>query len=159
MLNTAAADGWADRIVLLVKAAIGSEMAPLRERLAVLESKSAVPGPAGPAGPAGPTGPAGADGFGCDDITATQDPNASRLITLAFKRGDQTRTIGTLRLQTPRYCGIYEGGKAYAPGDQVTHKGSQWHCHTATSAIPGDGASGWTLQVKCGRDGKDAGGK
>jgi Carbohydrate binding domain. len=123
----------------------------LRERTAVMETRAYIPGPPGK------DGAAGSDGFSCDEMTAVQDPTDARLVTLAFRRGEQVKTIGTLRLNTPQYCGTYEDGKAYTPGDQVTHRGSQWHCNAATSARPGDGAAGWTLQVKCGRDGKDAG--
>lgn len=169
MNKTEFAETLADRVTLTIKAALApvqaqhanlharllmmeaqvNELGPLRERVAVTEAKSAVPGPAGPAGKDG------VDGFSADELQAIQDPSDDRLITLQFKRGDMTKTIGTLRLQTPRYCGTYEDGKAYVPGDQVTHKGCQWHCHTATSGKPGEGVSGWTLQVKCGRDGKD----
>jgi len=123
----------------------------LRERLAVTETRSFIPGPPGK------DGANGADGLSCDELVATQDPSDDRLITLAFRRGEQVKAIGTLRLSTPRYLGTYEDGKAYTPGDQVTHRGSQWHCNTATSARPGEGASGWILQVKAGRDGRDAG--
>lgn len=134
---------------LQAMAAQVNEIGTLRERVAVTEVKAMQPGPPGPAGKDG------TDGFTADELQAIQDPADDRLITLQFKRGDQLKTVGTLRLQTPRYCGLYEDGKGYVPGDQVTHKGCQWHCHTATSARPGEGASGWTLQVKCGRDGKD----
>jgi hypothetical protein len=159
-----------DRFVLFVKAALAplqtqcaalelrckmletqlADLGTLRERVAVTEARAPVPGPSGPAGTDG------VDGFSCDELTATQDPSDERLITLAFRRGEHVKTIGTLRLCTPRYCGVYEELKAYTPGDQVTYRGSQWHCHTATSAKPGEGVNGWTLQVKCGRDGKDA---
>lgn len=169
MNKTEFAETLADRVTLTIKAALApvqaqcaamdarmqslaaqvNELGSLRERVAVTEARSPVPGPPGPAGKDG------TDGFSADDLQAIQDPADDRLITLQFKRGDQLKTIGTLRLQTPRYCGTYEEGKAYVPGDQVTHKGCQWHCHTATSARPGEGVSGWTLQVKCGRDGKD----
>jgi hypothetical protein len=162
-----AAEQLADRIALLVKAALApvqaqvatleqrckqyeaqlSDLGMLRERVAVTEARAPL---------AGTPGPPGADGFSCDELTATQDPDDDRLITLAYRRDGQTKTIGTLRLSSPRYCGVYDETKGYSPGDQVTFKGSQWHCHTATSARPGDGASGWTLQVKCGRDGRDA---
>ena len=155
-----------DRLVLFVKAALAplqatcaaldvrcktletqlTDLGGLRERVAVTEARAPVPGPTGPAGADG------ADGFSADELTATQDPSDERLITLAFRRGDHVKTIGTLRLTTPRYCGVYEELKAYAPGDQVTHKGSMWHCHTATSARPGEGVTGWILQVKAGKD-------
>jgi hypothetical protein len=124
-----------------------TDLGALRERVAVTEARAPL---------AGIPGPPGQDGFSCDEIIATQDAADERLVTLAYRRGDQTKTIGTLRLSTPRYCGVYDETKGYSPGDQVTYRGSQWHCHTATSARPGEGVTGWTLQVKCGRDGKDA---
>jgi hypothetical protein len=162
-----AAEQLADRIALLIKASLApmqaqvaaleqrcktyetqlADLGVLRERVAVTEARSPL---------AGPPGPPGSDGFTPDELTATQDPADERLVTLAYRRGDQVKTIGTLRLSTPRYCGIYDETKGYTTGDEVTYKGSQWHCHTATSARPGEGASGWTLQVKCGRDGRDA---
>lgn len=165
-LSADAAKAMADQVALFVKAALAPMQAQcialelrckmlegqlvdlgiLRERVAVTEARAPL---------AGPAGPAGADGFSCDELTATQDPTDDRLITLAYRRGEQTKTIGTLRLSTPRYCGVYDEVKSYSPGDQVTYRGSQWHCHTATSTKPGEGAHGWTLQVKCGRDGKD----
>ena len=171
--NTATAEALADRVALILAAALGplkaqcaaletrckayeTELAglgALRERVAVSEARPYEPGPPGPAGPAGRDG---LDGFTLDELTATQDAEDERLITLAYRRGDETKTIGVLRLSTPRYCGVYDEHKSYAAGDQVTYRGSQWHCHTATSARPGDGATGWTLAVKCGRDGKDA---
>jgi hypothetical protein len=161
------AEQMADRIALLIKATIApmqaqvaaleqrckayetqlADLGVLRERVAVTEARAPL---------AGPPGPPGADGWSPDDLVATQDPDDDRLITLAYRRDGQVKTIGTLRLSTPRYCGVYDFAKSYSPGDQVTYQGSQWHCHTATSARPGDGVTGWTLQVKCGRDGRDA---
>src|SRR5262245_46529796 len=88
-----------------------NEIGQLRERVAVTEARSPIPGPAGP------PGKDGADGLSVDDLQAVQDPADDRLITLQYKRGDQTKTFGTLRLMTPRYLGTYEQGKGYAPGD------------------------------------------
>ena len=123
-----------------------ADLGVLRERVAVTEARAPIPGP---------PGPSGADGWSPDDLVATQDADDDRLVTLAYRRGDQVKTFGTLRLTTPRYCGVWDEAKGYHVGDQVTYQGSQWHCHTATSARPGEGASGWTLQVKCGRDGRN----
>lgn len=54
------------------------------------------------------------------------------------------------------YCGVFVAGKTYEKGDCVTYAGSLWHCDAdATTTRPGDGAPGWTLTVKRGRDGKD----
>jgi hypothetical protein len=168
--SAALADALADRLALHVQRAVAplqasyaaldlrckmletqvaaqvAELGPLRERVAVAEARAPLPGP---------PGPPGVDGWTPDEITATQDADDDRLVTLSYRRGEQVKTIGTLRLSTPRYCGVYDETKGYTAGDQVTYKGSQWHCHTATSARPGEGASGWVLQVKCGRDGRD----
>ena len=120
------------------------DVAGLRERVAAAEARPPLPGPPGK------DGAPGLDGFSADEITAVQDPDDERVITLAFRRGDQTKTIGTLRLSTPRYCGVFDTTRAYLPGDQVTHKGALWHCHTPTRAIPGGADDGWQLQVKRG---------
>ena len=56
-----------------------------------------------------------------------------------------------------RYVGIYDGTKAYEPGDLVTYAGSTWHCNEPTTTTPREyaGAQAWTLCVKKGRDGRD----
>lgn len=134
-------DAVADAVALMVKTAI----APIVERLAVLETKATraidttdlavlradldarlgalaaekIPGPPGPAGPPGADGLAGKDG-------------AAGL----------------------RYLGVYVDGKAYELGDVVTWAGSAWHCHDTTTAKPGNGGA-WQLIVKAGRDGRD----
>jgi hypothetical protein len=118
-----------------------------RERLAAVEVRPLIPGPAGKDG---------ADGFTVDELLATQDPTDDRIVTLSYRRGEITKSFATLRLATPRYCGVYDMGRGYSAGDRVTFKGSEWHCHTDTNARPGEGAAGWTLAVKCGRDGRDA---
>ena len=126
---------------LAVLKALLPDVGTLRERLAVVEARPPVPGP---------PGPAGADGFGCDELVATQDGDDDRVITLAYRRGEMTKALGVVRLSTPRFCGVWERDRAYLPGDQVTHKGGLWHCHTPTRMTPGDGTDGWQLQVKRG---------
>ena len=122
----------------------------LRERMAVTETRSFIPGPAGK------DGTDGADGFSCDDLVAAQDPADPQLVTLSYRRGEQQKTIGTLRLTVPTYTGTFKDGLTYTKGQMVTDRGSMWFCHTDTAARPGDGVTGWTLAVKCGRDGKDS---
>lgn len=122
-------------------AALREDVAALRERLAVAEARPPVPGP---------PGAPGADGFTPDEITVAQDPDDERIITLGYRRGEQTKSIGSVRLTAPRYCGVYDKARGYLPGDQVTHAGALWHCHTPTHAKPGDG-DGWQLQVKRGQ--------
>lgn len=55
-----------------------------------------------------------------------------------------------------RYRGVYDETKAYEAGDVVTWGGSAWHCDGAGTTKPADGAKGWQLIVKKGRDGKGA---
>ncbi|MDF2810407.1 MAG: hypothetical protein K0S56_1438 [Microvirga sp.] len=55
-----------------------------------------------------------------------------------------------------KYFGVWQAANAYSRGALVTHKGSMWHANTDTSREPGEGKD-WTLAVKSGRDGKDAG--
>jgi hypothetical protein len=128
-------------------AALVPDVATLRERVAAAEARPPVPGPPGPAGADGRDG---ADGFTPDEITVAQDPADERILSLAYRRGEVTKGIGTLRLTTPRYCGVYERERGYLPGDQVTHAGGLWHCYAPTRSKPGDG-EGWTLQVKRGQ--------
>jgi hypothetical protein len=123
-------------------AAIEPVLGTLRERLAVSEARPPVPGP---------PGPAGADGVSLDELTVSQDPDDERIVTLGCHRGAQTKTLGTLRFTIPRYCGTYEEGRVYSPGDQVTQAGGLWHCHATTRSKPGTGGDGWTLQVKRGQ--------
>jgi hypothetical protein len=65
--------------------------------------------------------------------------------------------LGELEKRRMRYCGVWRRGTQYDEGALCTHKGSMWHCSQLTKAEPGKGSSAWTLCVKRGRDGKDAG--
>jgi hypothetical protein len=122
-----------------------------RERLAAVEARPAIPGPAGA------DGAPGADGFTVDEMIATVDPGDDRLVTLSYRRGEVTKPILSFRLGVPSYCGLFENGHTYERGDLVTLAGCVWHCNAATSRErPGNGSKDWTLAVKCGRDGKDA---
>jgi hypothetical protein len=123
------------------------DVGPLRERVAVVETRAPVPGPPGPAGRDG------VDGIGFDDLGVTQRDDRSFTITAA--RGDVVKEIGTASFALDIYRGVWLEGRAYDPGDGVTWAGSEWHCHTATTTKPGDGSKAWTLKVKRGRDGKD----
>jgi len=61
------------------------------------------------------------------------------------------------QLATPEYVGVFKESGAYEPGDMVSWAGSTWHCDEPKGLKPGVADSGWTLAVKKGRDGKDAG--
>lgn len=119
----------------------------VRERLAVVETRAAVPGPPGP------PGHDGSDGVGFDDLGVTQ--RDERSFTITATRGDVIKEIGTAHFSLELYRGVWVEGRTYEPGDGVTWAGSEWHCATPTTTKPGDGSKAWTLKVKRGRDGKD----
>lgn len=125
-------------------------IAAVSERVAVVEVRAQVPGPAGTDGQDGKDG---ADGLGFDDLVAVQQDDRS--FTIKAMRGDRVKDIGTARFPVQIQRGVYVDGKSYEPGDMVTWAGSQWHCNEATNTKPGDGLKAWTLVVKRGRDGKD----
>jgi len=55
------------------------------------------------------------------------------------------------------YRGVWEFGRTYLEGDQVTWAGSQWIARATTTDRPdetGMGARTWVLSAKRGRDGK-----
>jgi|SRR6478609_2252143 len=90
---------------------------------------------------------------GADGITPTfiDAEFIGRTLRLSFD-GDRTCEF---QLATPEYAGVFKDGTAYEPGDMVTWGGSLWHCDKATTDKPGPDS--WSLAVKKGRDGKDAG--
>jgi len=124
----------------------GVDLAALRERLAVLETRQPVPGPPGRDGLDGQDG---ADGLRVDDLAASFD--GDRTLTLTLQAGTRTKAIPVV-LPIPRWQGVYTPARAYQPGDLVTWEGSAWHCQQPTSSKPGDGAAAWRLMVKRGRD-------
>lgn len=131
------------------------DIGSLRERMAVLETKAPVAGPAGADGKPGRDGldgKDGADGLGFDDLAVDFDHD--RTLSLTFQRGLQKKTFPVV-LPYLKHQGIYQDGRTYEFGDVVTWAGSQWHCNDTTTAKPGEGAKAWTLVVKRGRDGKD----
>jgi hypothetical protein len=123
------------------------ELAAVRERLAVVETRAPVPGPPGA------DGVNGQDGLGFDDLGVDFDGN--RTLTLHFTCGDQTKSFA-IELPFLKWQGTYRGTTAYRPGDVVTWAGSAWHAKEATMEPPGEGSKAWTLMVKRGRDGRDA---
>jgi hypothetical protein len=119
------------------------DVASLRERLAVLETRAPVPGPPGL------DGRDGVDGLQLDDLTASFD--GDRTLTLTLQAGTQTKSI-PITLPIPRWQGVYTDGRAYQVGDLVTWEGSAWHCQQATRSRPSDHGAAWRLMVKRGRD-------
>jgi hypothetical protein len=127
--------------------ALKDDLAAVRERVAVVEVRQPMPGPAGPAGRDG------VDGVGFDDLIVEHD--GERAFTFKCLRGEVVKVLGTFTIPVPLYRGVWVDGRGYEPGDNVTRDGSEWHCHTPTTTKPGDGSKAWTLKVKRGRDGKD----
>jgi hypothetical protein len=118
----------------------------LRERVAVLEVRGLIPGPAGQ------DGKDGTDGLGFEDLSV--DFDGDRTLALKFERGTVKKTFPIV-LPFLRYEGVFIDGKSYDVGDVVTWAGSTWNCQEPTTTKPGEGSSHWKLMVKRGRDGKD----
>jgi hypothetical protein len=133
-------------------AELSKELGGLRERLAAVEVKPLIPGPAGQDGAAGA---AGADGLGFDELAVER--RGERAIAVLARREGHTKEIGVLAFAWPAYRGVYVPGATYEPGDLVTWGGSVWHCDQATTSRPEtpSGAAAWTLAIKRGRDGRD----
>jgi hypothetical protein len=134
-------------------AAFTNELGALRERVAVVEVRQPVPGPAGKDGADGVRGKDGADGLSFGDLSLLQEDE--RTVVVRATRGDSVKELGTVTFPVDIYRGVYQDGKTYARGDGVTWAGSEWHCHEPTTTKPGDGSKAWTLKVKRGRDGRD----
>ena len=125
------------------------ELGDVRERIAVLEVRAPIPGPPGA------DGKDGIDGLGFDDLMVEHDGERGFIFKLS--RGERVREVGRVSIPLMLYRGLYTPGRAYEPGDVVTHGGSLWHCHKATTTRPetAEGAEFWRLSVKRGDKGKD----
>ena len=130
-------------------AELTKDVGAVRERVAVVEVRAQVPGPAGKDGL---NGKDGVDGLGFDDLAV--DFDGDRTLALRFARDGVTKSF-PVTLPFQRFTGVYQDGKSYTQGDTVTWAGSTWHCQEATATKPGDGSKSWQLCVKRGRDGKD----
>ena len=49
-----------------------------------------------------------------------------------------------------KFCGTFQGGTAYHPGDAVVHQSALWICKAATSGTPSKDFVGWQLALKRG---------
>lgn len=92
---------------------------------------------------------------GKDGITPTfiDAEFEGRTLRLKFD-GDR---VCEFKMALPEYVGVFKDGETYETGDMVSWAGSTWHCDEPKGLKPGVPESGWTLAVKKGRDGKDAG--
>ncbi len=153
-----------------------NDIAALRERVAVMESRAPIPGPLGPIGPAGEkgdrgdAGPAGApgldgkdgadglngkdgaDGFGLEDFEETLEEDG-RVIVRRYGQGERVKEFKH-RVPALIYRGVFVHGKAYESGDAVTFGGCVWIAKQDTSDKPGEGPTGWQMAVKTGREGR-----
>jgi len=131
-------------------AALAKDLAIVRERVAVVEVRQPVPGPAGERGENGTDGRNGT----VDELRLKCVPVTERSFQLYAGDGVPIEG-GLLELPIDIYRGVYQDGKTYERGDGVTWAGSAWHCNEPTTTKPGDGSRAWTLRVKRGRDGRD----
>jgi hypothetical protein len=134
----------------LALADVSAVLGIARERLASLEARAPVAGPAGQDGAPGAPGRDGTDGLGLEEFSAAYD-DESRTLTLALERGAVRKTVPIVLAGLPRYVGVYVAGASYAAGDLATWAGSTWYCKTATVTKPGESPA-WQLMVKAGRD-------
>jgi hypothetical protein len=131
------------------------DLGALRDRLATVELKGAIPGPQGPPGKDGRDGRDGLDGMTLEHVTGEMEDDRIWVMR-AGVGGGQVKEIARVTGEWMLYRDVWKAGQPYERGDVVTRGGSMWHCNvTGTSAMPGDGSKDWTLAVKCGRDGKD----
>ncbi len=130
----------------------GAVGAPGADGAAGRDGKDGRDGLAGKDGRDGLNGKDGLDGLGFDDLTFALGEDL-RTLSLKFTRGDKVKAFD-VAIPLPLYRGVFESGTTYAPGDVVTKGGSMWFAKESTSAIPGEGVTGWTLCVKQGREGK-----
>ena len=98
----------------------------------------------------------GTDGLGFDELTV--DPEiVERTLTIRLRRGDVEKVCPVRMRGLVLYRGVYEAGRPYEEGDQVTYAGSCWIAKRVTTDTPAEhGAErAWQLATKRGRDGKD----
>lgn len=95
-------------------------------------------GEAGPAGEPGPAGERGADGLvSAEEVERIVEARVAVL---------QTRTLADA------FRGVYRSGERYERGALAVWDGSLWLALADTLDKPGDGAAGWQLVTKRGRD-------
>lgn len=154
--DTAALTDVRERLMAVEKRAaddtLHRDMSVIREKVAVLEVKAPVPGPAGRDGHDGRDGKDGADGVGFDDVDEHIEDDG-RVLVRKHRAGERVKEF---RHKTgfAIYRGVYQQGRTYEFGDMTTWAGAMWHANETTTDKPGD-SKAWTLTVKKGRDGRD----
>ncbi len=149
-------------------------MSGVSERIAVLETKERLQGPAGPAGPRGEPGENGRDGLpgvpglpgrdGFDGKNGAQGLNGKDGLgfdewslrsddTGIYLRLEKNGRVKEHRLPALYDRGVWKSSTAYHKGDAVTWNSSLWIAQDDTNDKPGSGATAWRLSVK-GQEGK-----
>lgn len=103
----------------------------------------------------GSPGENGRDGLSASDVDINVLDDG-RTLEFSLTQGDTIHAF-EIAFPFPIYQGVFEEERTYVPGDMVTWGGSMWHCDDPKGLKPGAPESGWTLAVKVGRPGKDAG--
>lgn len=67
------------------------------------------------------------------------------------------KRIEALEAGCTKYAGVWQRPAAYARGTFVTHGGSMWHANEDTAGAEPGKSNAWTLAVKAGKDGRNAG--
>lgn len=124
--------------------------ADVQARLAAVEARPVVPGPAGADGAPGADGKDGADGLTMGDLVLEQ--LSEREVLVKAVAGERVRELGRLVFPVVLDAGTYAAGRAYVKGDAVSYDGSLWIAKQATTARPATdaGAVAWRLAVKRG---------
>jgi len=94
----------------------------------------------------------GQDGLGLEELDFGLDLETKSL-TMRAARGERV-IERTFFVPLVIYRGVWELGREYLAGDQVTWAGSQWTARMTTRDRPGDDSRAWVLSAKRGKDGK-----
>jgi hypothetical protein len=87
-----------------------------------------------------------------DELAEAVDEAIARYVEPLEKRIAELEARPTLR-----YCGLWEQGREYVPGEFVTCDGSVWACRCSTTGKPGVTHTDLQLAVKHGRDAQPRG--
>jgi hypothetical protein len=85
------------------------------------------------------------------DVTSRFENVEARMSALELAHEHLAARLAALEDKpSVKFCGTFQSGRTYAPGDACTHHGGLWVCKAATSGAPGADFVGWTLAVKRG---------
>jgi hypothetical protein len=110
----------------------------------------------GAKGADGAPGTNGRDGVGPEDVDESYEDDGRVLVRKWLRDGSVVKELRHVTKQCI-WRGVYEAGKQYLEGDEVTWGGSLWQAKEPTTAKPGEASEAsraWVLKVKRGADGK-----